>query len=381
MNLLRLHEIVVKNSYHWKGLLPVGQMSPNSIRTLVILSPGFPADENESTCLPAQQLYVRTLNRIFPDLRIIVIALQYPPHEIVYRWYGNEVIPFNSKKYKIFLRPFLWSRVHKRLCEITNLETAGVLSLWYSETALLGKRFARKYNLRHYCWILGQDALAHNHFTRWVRLRPDEIIALSDSLSDEFKRNHGIRPFLVVPNGIDPSQFGDNRFSERTIDVLGVGSLIPLKQYSIFVEVVARLKKKRPGIKAVLCGRGPEGEMLRSQIRRLKIEQNISIMGEIPHNKVLSLMQHSKILLHPSSYEGYSTACLEALYAGCHVVSFTWAEKKTINQWHIVASIEEMFLQCLKILNDTNASPICVHTMEEAAISVIKLFNRQGIIS
>ena len=41
---------------------------------LVIITPGFPANEEDTTCLPSQQLLVRALNRIDPALDIVILS-------------------------------------------------------------------------------------------------------------------------------------------------------------------------------------------------------------------------------------------------------------------------------------------------------------------
>jgi len=43
--------------------------------TLVILSPGFPGNEADSTCMPPQQIFVKALRAICPGLEIIVLTL------------------------------------------------------------------------------------------------------------------------------------------------------------------------------------------------------------------------------------------------------------------------------------------------------------------
>ena len=50
----------------------------NPKNTLIILSPGFAANEEDTTCLPPQQVFVKALNRNFPSLQIIILAFQYP---------------------------------------------------------------------------------------------------------------------------------------------------------------------------------------------------------------------------------------------------------------------------------------------------------------
>lgn len=317
-----------------------------------------------------------------PGISIVIVALQYPRHENEYHWFGHLVIPFNSDKYGRLLRPILWAKIFSRLNKIDSHSGTGVLSLWYSETAIIGKRYSRRKGFRHLCWILGQDARRKNRYARWFRPRPDNLIAMSDFLAEEFFRNHGVRPSHVVPNAVDPLEFGNNSATERTIDILGVGSLIPLKQYDQFVAVVASLKKQFPSVNAVICGRGPEEAKLREKIRELDLQENVSLAGEVAHADVLAMMQRSKILLHPSSYEGYSSSCLEALYAGCHVISFTRAEKRDIDHWHVVAGREEMIAKATEILKRTDYSPyspVLVHTMEDAARQMVELFEKRNV--
>lgn len=225
----------------------------------------------------------------------------------------------------------------------------------------------------HLCWILGQDA-RKNRFARWFRPRPEELVAMSDFLVDEFYRNHRVRPSHIVPNAVDPSEFETNSVTERPIDMLGVGSLIPLKRYDQFGQVVASLRKDYPSIRAVICGHGPEAGKLRAWIDELNLQENLSMAGEVAHEKALAMMQQSKILLHPSSYEGYSSACLEALYAGCHVISFTRAENRDINHWHVVGSQKEMIAKAAQILKGRDFSSVLVHTMEDTARKMIELF-------
>ena len=47
----------------------------------------------------------------------------------------------------------------------------------------------------------------------------------------------------VIPIGIGPSEFMNRKISVRDIDILGVGSLIPLKQYNVFIELLNNLNR------------------------------------------------------------------------------------------------------------------------------------------
>ncbi len=175
---------------------------------------------------------------------------------------------------------------------------------------------------------------------------------MSAFLADEFYRNHGIRPQYIIHNAIDPQLF-PLAPAEKDIHILGVGSLMPLKRYGLLVEAVHTLKQSLPAINALHCGEGEDREKLQAMIAGYRLEDNLSLIGKKSHPDILRLMQRTKVLLHPSSYEGFSTVCLEALYAGAHVVSFCDPVEPHAPHLHIVTTLEEMTRKTLELLQDT----------------------------
>lgn len=322
----------------------------NKKKTLVLLTPGFASSEADSTCLPMQQNFVKFLKRTYPHLNIIILSFQYPYHKRAYKWFNTTVISFNGRNKGGLSRLFLRRKINAALKKISSKnEITGLLSFWYGECAVAGKKFGEKYGIKHYCWILGQDARRENKYPGYISLKADELIALSDFLQAEFERNHNVKPFAVIPLGIDVKQI-DASAKEKNIDILGVGSLIALKQYAVFIEIIAEIKKELPALKAMIAGKGPEKNRLQNQIKELGLEENVSLTGELSHHEVLQLMQRTKLLLHPSSYEGFSGVCIEALSNGAHVISFCRAMKSEISHWHIVASKNEMKQKAIEIL-------------------------------
>lgn len=338
-------------------------------KTLVILTPGFPKDETDSTCLPMQQQLVETLQKTDPNLNIIVLSFQYPYHNREYGWRGIRVIPFNGRNKGGIARLTLRQKILAVLGRIHEEHTIfSLLSLWYGECAAIGHLFAKKNRICHYCWILGQDAKKENKYPKRTGLKANELIALSDSISATFELNHGLKPLHIITPGVNTSLFGATPI-EKNIDLLAVGSLIRLKRFEIFIEIVASIKENIPGIKAELIGNGPEKENLSALIKKLDLQDTLNIMGELPYPGVLSRMQKARILLHPSVYEGFSGVCMEALYAGAHVLSFCRPMNTGIQQWHIVSSVEEMTQRAINILNATtyDSSNILYCSIEEAA--------------
>jgi glycosyltransferase involved in cell wall biosynthesis len=345
------------------------------IKTLIILSPGFAKDEQDTTCLPAQQVFVKALNKNFPSLQIIILAFQYPYIEKKYKWFGNTIISFNGVEKRKLLRLLLWQHVYNVLRKIKRQNNViGLLSFWCSECALVGKVFSEKNHLKHLIWILGQDAKKDNRYVKRIKPAPHELVAMSDFLSETFFKNYKIKPAHVIPNGVDTKMF--SAATVKKIDVMGAGSLIPLKQYDVFIAVILKIQKIMPDINVVLCGAGPEEKKLKELIQHYHLEENILLTGEKKHMEVLQLMQQAKIFLHTSSYEGFSGVCLEALYAGAHVISFVKAMHNSIDHWHIVSSKEEMVKTTLQLLSNplTAYTSVLAYSMDDSAKAMMKLF-------
>ena len=348
-------------------------------KTFVILTPGFPESEADTTCLPMQQQFIRMLKELHPEIEIVVLSFQYPYHRKVYKWFEIKVIPFGGRNKGGLARLLLRNKINSTLKKLyKERKILGLLSFWYNECAFIGKKFADKNGMKHYCWILGQDARIGNRYPKHLPPRPGELVALSDFIQNEFEKNHRIRPQFVIPPGVEERLF-DDLPREKDIDLLGVGSLIPLKQYAIFLEIVAEIKKQIPEIKALLVGKGPEKERLQSMINKLRLENNVTMTGELPYNEVLKVMQRAKVFLHPSSYEGFGCVCLEALYAGAHVISFCKPINRDVTHWHIVNDKEAAILKALKILNDryTDYKPVDGFGINNTVTGMIKLLEEK----
>jgi len=351
----------------------------NRAKTLVILSPAFPESEMPSNWVLSQQLFVKTLKEQYPGLNVLLYSFFYPYHTRTYTWNNVQVTSFDGMHRRKLRRVLLWKEIWLNLKTVQREnDLIGIFSFWCGECALLGSYFAKYSAVKHYCWVCGQDARQSNKLVKFIRPRPQELVAMSTFLAHEFYKNHGIKPQHIIPNAIDSRQFPNTLPAVRDIDVLGVGSLELQKQYQLFITIVQSLKQTFPGIKTMICGSGPEKTKLELLIKDGGLEKNIYLSDLTPHNDVMHLMQRTKLLLHPSAYEGFSTVCLEALYAGAQVISFCDPMEGNIPNWHIVHSPEEMTNKALELLHSVNMSytPVLVYAMEDSVRAIMKLFGQ-----
>jgi glycosyltransferase involved in cell wall biosynthesis len=345
-------------------------------KALVLLVPAFATDEEDSV-IPAQGQFVRMLNRLYPSLKIIVISFHFPvKKEKEYYWHGNRIITGNGNLKGGFRSPLLWINVWRQLRHLNiNCEIAGVFSFFCSECAFVGHYFAKWHRLKHKIWIMGQDAKKGNHQVKRIKPQPEELIAISDFVQREFERNHHIEPKYVIPFGVDPALF-DTMPQYRDIDIMGAGSLIQLKQFDQFVDVVGMVAKDIPGVNASISGNGPEEKNINNRIGSLQLEKQVTLTGKKTHKETLDMMQRCKVFLHTSSYEGMSVACLEALCAGAQVVTFCRSMNTDIPGWHVVNTKEEMAEKVIELLHQETPDyrSAVPYSMEGTAKKIMHLF-------
>lgn len=345
--------------------------------TLVVITPAFPEHESASWWVPSQQAMVKALQDNFPQLRVTVLSIIYPYQSASYQWHGIPVQSFDGMHHRKFKRLLLWTKVWRSLQQLRKQHhIIGLFSFWSGECAFIGQYFSRRYSIKHISWICGQDAKKENRWVRFIRPKADQLAAMSASLRNQFSISHGITPLHLVPNAIDPAVFAGTENTSRDIDIMAAGSFEPLKQYDLYAEIVGTLRFSFPTIRAIHCGQGREKEKVEDIIRKLKLEAYLSLLGGRPHKEVIALMQRSKLFLHTSRYEGCSTVCLEALYAGAQVISFCYPFDHPVPHWHVVTNAEAMIAKAKELLQspETSYTPVLLNTMEQSAKAVMELF-------
>jgi glycosyltransferase involved in cell wall biosynthesis len=351
------------------------------LKHLLILIPGFPKNEDDTTCLPAVQQFLLCYQRQFPGVKISLISLHYPYHHSFYQWNGIDVYPIGGKnqagikKAKIISKAiFVANKINRR----AKIDT--VLSFWLTDAALTGKLIAHFLRAPHFIWMQGQDARGGNKYMRWVKPDLNRLATLSEYQNEVLYKNYSLKAAHVINNGINDAIFPVFNDHNREIDLLAAGSLIPLKQYHLFIELIKYLKENgHENIKAVLAGDGILSGTLRELVIKYNLEKNIELTGELPHKTVLNLMNNAKIFIHPSEYESQSTVALEALYSGCNVLSFLPIGNKYVDSFFFCTDFSEMRDKTMHLLSHPlPAARIKYNDMEESAAQMHSILQSLG---
>ena len=328
---------------------------------IVIITPGFPADENDFLTIPPLQEFLKSFKSSYPLSKITVLAFQYPYQNKKYNWNGIKVISFAGKNESL-TKPMLWRRIIKEAKIINEEDSFSVIhSLWLGECAMIGNILSKKFNCAHVCTLMGQDVKHSNKYLKLLKNKNIKIVALSKNQSDQYFNLTNKNADEIIHWGID--DIPDSN-CERNVDLLAVGSLIPLKNYSLFIKLVEKIAQNNPGIKCILAGTGPEELKLKQLAKEKGLEKNINFTGILNRSEIFKLMQKSKIFIHPSKFEGAGYVFAEALANGMNIVSFNVGYAQPHHKWFIAEDEEDFINITLNLLeskldfNPVNSFPL-----------------------
>jgi glycosyltransferase involved in cell wall biosynthesis len=316
---------------------------------VLLLTPGFPKDENDFLCVPPVQDFLLKYKEIYPQTKFTVIAFQYPYEKRDYNWNGIKVYPICGNNSAI-RKLNVWKEVIKTSNSIhKKFPFSSIHSLWFGECALVGNHLSKRFGCNHICTLMGQDVRSSNYYLRFINKDKIKIISLSQNQSTEFNRITNRKVDGEIFWGIDEQIFDSNE--TREIDLLAIGSLISLKNYSLYIKVIAEVVKSFPDVVCKLVGDGPELTMLKDLSTRYKINKNIEFTGLLSRKDIFKLMRQSKIFVHPSKFEGSGFVFAEALSYGMNIVSFNVGYAKQSEKWFIAQDDIEFISLTKKFLS------------------------------
>ncbi len=347
--------------------------------TILLLVPGFPKDEADDTCIPALQELVCHAATTQSAPEIVVIAFQYPLFRGKYRWHNVTVFSCGGANKSRFGRLRTWLRAIRAAVQLRKTHRiAAVHSFWLMECAFVGQMLVKLFGVPHIASAMGQDVFPQNRYRKWLRFSRMILTAPSQSAADIFFQTNQIRVSHVISIGIDPQKFPLKAgLPYADIDVLGVGSLIPLKNYRLFIEMIERLSADFPDLNSVIIGEGGEQAELVEIVREKSLEKQVRFTGKLSRSEVLAQMKRSRILLHPSTYESQGYVFYEALACGLTTVSFAVGMAKPSAKMRVCRDEAEMLQTLRELLRQKpDRSPLVLKPIRESVVEFMKLYEK-----
>ncbi len=346
---------------------------------VALVTPGFPRDEADTSCIAPLQIALRRLGRRHPQIRITVVALHYPATRRPYVWHGIAVEPVGADNHWLPLRlPALHraSRTIRRRRDPDGFDV--VHALWLSDTALVGWWSARRLGLPFVATVMGQDARPTNRWLKVLPLGGARLTAVSQRAAEELEHTCGLAAD-VIPWGLDPPAGDPPGWNDRPIDLLGVGSLTENKDFDVLLRAAAELQQSGRQCRTVLIGDGPQRPTLEAKVLQLGLKDRVRLEGQLPREAVLEKMRRSKILVHPARYESFGFVFSEALANGMTVLSRPVGAARASHRWRLCESVEAFAAAVEDTLVDPpGTEAVTVFSEDETADALAMLYRTVG---
>lgn len=165
------------------------------------------------------------------------------------------------------------------------------------------------------------------YYTLFLKL-VDKIVFECHINLNEVKKMKMIESGKIIYNGLDeshlhymPREESRKQLSEITgIDLSGAfligstGRLTYQKNFEFLIRVFPKIKTAIPDAKVLIIGEGPDREIYESEIRRVEIEKDFLLAGELKDSH--KYMHGFDVFTMTSRYEGVSISLIEALFSG-----------------------------------------------------------------
>lgn len=134
----------------------------------------------------------------------------------------------------------------------------------------------------------------------------------------------------VIPNGIDLEKISGiepdwGKFpvglESKTYDIIFVGRLIKEKNVDLLIKAVTLLKADFPDLRCCIVGDGPEKAALVELAKRIGVYESVEFAGFQEYGSLIGKIKASKVLVLPSSREGFGMVVIEAFACGVPVVT------------------------------------------------------------
>ena len=175
---------------------------------------------------------------------------------------------------------------------------------------------------RHQGWLPTDLSDSIHSVEHWLAHRAQRVIACSRHMRDEISRLFHLAPerIEVVTNGIDLRRWRASaadiarvrdRYATTGPLIVFCGRLEWEKGGHTLIDALPRLRRRLPGLRVVIAGRGGAGDDLERQARERRVSSLITFTGWISERELHGLMAAADALVIPSIYEPFGLVALE----------------------------------------------------------------------
>ncbi len=152
------------------------------------------------------------------------------------------------------------------------------------------------------------------------------FIAISNHTNEFINKVQKTYPVTLLYNAIDSKRFlykkpntKKNKSSEKSINLINVGSYLKKKNQSFLLEIVNYLKHQGFQVRCTFLGDGPLKKEVEQKAKKMNIYDECQFLGNVEN--VEEYLWKSDVYVHTATYEPLGLVLLEAMAAGLPVVT------------------------------------------------------------
>lgn len=159
----------------------------------------------------------------------------------------------------------------------------------------------------------------------------NELIVPTKKTYDLFKEKYEVNKNIhIIPTGIELDRFYTENVDKQKIKelkqkyqilkdeliIMFVGRLAKEKNIEFLIENHKDILKNNADIKLLIIGDGPDMEEYEKLIKKLKLEDNVVLVGKVPYDEMPNYYQLADIFVTASKTETQGLTVIEAMAAG-----------------------------------------------------------------
>lgn len=202
-----------------------------------------------------------------------------------------DVLDVDQFPFTPFFAAWIVCRVRRRPMTATWYEVWD-RAYWHRYLGWLGPMgfWMQRFAVRHADLVFADSALTAGRLTSWLGADPRRVIVLSP----------GVRP-----------EAGPDQAPKR-VDCIFIGRLLPHKNVDVLLRALAKL----PHVTGLVVGNGPEKQRLMALAGDLGLNQRVTFETVDGRESAQERLRASRLLVFPSTREGFGVAVLEANACG-----------------------------------------------------------------
>ena len=169
-------------------------------------------------------------------------------------------------------------------------------------------------------------------FVVWLAVkRSFKIITPSNFWKEELIKRYGLskNKISVTYEGVDEQLLKNQtkikpeeilkKYKIKKPFVIYTGSLYPHKNVEILAKAISKINQDLSLV--IVCARNVFYQRFLNNIRKMKINQSINLVGFVPDEELAILYKEAEVFVFPSLWEGFGLPGLEAMALGLPVIA------------------------------------------------------------